>query len=335
VSPFLLKGVALVTAYPMKPPKLFISHASEDKEDFVEPLALALRDAGYEVWYDKFVLTIGDSLLRKIGEGLNQSDFGVVVLSKNFFIKKWPQAELDGLFSLETAERKVILPIWKDVTEAEVRAFSPIIAGKLAAMASHGLGAVVDEIKRAVETTRTVERFSAIENALSRFRSLDQRVAGSKLAQQLGSSEEGVRIVSEAVASAINSIKNQIEEIGRTSEAMKFTVDQRKGPRELSIWCPYSVKLWMRYYNDYMNSLTEAGLCFYLIHSKFGLIDESSERDVVQKNIFRPTFDHTQKLVWRSDERSLTTEQLVAFVLTELADEITKHHSEAEERKQL
>ncbi len=119
----------------MEAAKLFISHASEDKEDFVEPLAHALCDAGFEVWYDKFVLTMGDSLLRKISEGLNQADFGIVVLSKHFFTKKWPQAELDGLFSLETVERKVVLPIWKDVTEADVKAFSPILASKLAAMA--------------------------------------------------------------------------------------------------------------------------------------------------------------------------------------------------------
>lgn len=92
------------------------------------------------------MLTIGDSLLRKISEGLNQSDFGIVVLSNHFFSKKWPQAELDGLFSLETVERKVVLALWKDVNEGDVKAFSPILAGKLAAMAAHGVAAVVEEI---------------------------------------------------------------------------------------------------------------------------------------------------------------------------------------------
>lgn len=320
----------------MEAAKLFISHASEDKEDFVEPLAHALSDAGFEVWYDKFVLTMGDSLLRKISEGLNQADFGIVVLSKHFFTKKWPQAELDGLFSLETVERKVVLPIWKDVTEVDVKAFSPILASKLAAMASHGVPAVVDEIKRAVDTTRTVEKFSAIENALSRFRSLDQRVSGSKRAQQLGSSEEGVQIVRDAIKSALASLKDQFETIGQSAEAMKFTVDPRKsGDQELTVSCPYRVRLWMRYYQQYTNSLTEAGLCFYLAHSKFGVIDPSSERDVVRKFILRPDFDHTLKLVWRDDERSLTTEQLVVFVLNELAEEIAEHHAEAEAKKQL
>ena len=48
----------------------FICHASEDKKDFVDPFAHRLRDSGLSVWYDVFSLKLGDSLLRKIDEGL-------------------------------------------------------------------------------------------------------------------------------------------------------------------------------------------------------------------------------------------------------------------------
>jgi len=46
--------------------KLFISHAFEDKADFVEPLVRALQNADFSVWYDKFELTMGDSLLHPL-----------------------------------------------------------------------------------------------------------------------------------------------------------------------------------------------------------------------------------------------------------------------------
>ena len=49
---------------------VFISHASEDKDEIVRPLANALRSEGLEVWYDEFSLRIGDSLRRKIDHGL-------------------------------------------------------------------------------------------------------------------------------------------------------------------------------------------------------------------------------------------------------------------------
>jgi len=71
--------------------RVFISHATEDKTDFVRPLAEALRQH-FSVWYDEYELTIGDSLLKKINEGLASSDYGVVILSPSFFQKKWPQS---------------------------------------------------------------------------------------------------------------------------------------------------------------------------------------------------------------------------------------------------
>lgn len=58
----------------------FISHASEDKEDLVRPLAEKLKAAGFSIWYDNFELKVGDSLRRSIDKGLANSKFGIVVL---------------------------------------------------------------------------------------------------------------------------------------------------------------------------------------------------------------------------------------------------------------
>lgn len=111
---------------------VFISHASEDKAGFVAPLAARLIELGLAVWYDDRVLKWGDSLRRKIDEGLARSRFGVVVLSEHFFRKEWPQRELDGLVQLETLGRSRILPIWHKVSKDEVAAFSPTLADKIA-----------------------------------------------------------------------------------------------------------------------------------------------------------------------------------------------------------
>jgi len=129
----------------------FICHASEDKESFVRNLAKKLDNVGYNVWYDEFTLTLGDSLRRKIDHGLANSRFGVVVLSKYFFEKKWPQDELDGLVAREKLGKKVILPIWHGVTKEDVEKFSPILAGRVAVSTDKGLDYVVNEITRAMK----------------------------------------------------------------------------------------------------------------------------------------------------------------------------------------
>ena len=116
---------------------LFISHASEDKAAFVEPLASALAAFGVRVWYDNYALKLGDSLSRSIDKGLTKSDYGLVVLSPAFIAKKWPEYELRGLIAREASGDKVILPIWHNVSREDILSFSPPLADKLAIHSSN------------------------------------------------------------------------------------------------------------------------------------------------------------------------------------------------------
>ena len=79
----------------------FICHASEDKELLVRPLAEDLVERGFDIWYDEFELTVGDSLRQSIDRGLASSRFGIVILSPAFLDKNWPQYELNGLTARE------------------------------------------------------------------------------------------------------------------------------------------------------------------------------------------------------------------------------------------
>jgi len=110
----------------------FICHASEGKDRFVRPLAKALTSMGYRIWYDEFELRVGDSLRQSIDRGLVTSEYGIVVLSKAFFSKNWPQYELNGLTAREIEGRKVILPVWYGVGKEDVLKVSPPLADKVA-----------------------------------------------------------------------------------------------------------------------------------------------------------------------------------------------------------
>jgi hypothetical protein len=98
---------------PAPPPQwdAFISHATEDKDNFVRPLAHALSALGAKVWYDELSLKIGDSLSASIDKGLAESRFGIVVLSPAFMSKGWPKRELQGLVACEMDGRSTILPL--------------------------------------------------------------------------------------------------------------------------------------------------------------------------------------------------------------------------------
>ncbi|HXN58729.1 MAG TPA: toll/interleukin-1 receptor domain-containing protein [Candidatus Angelobacter sp.] len=145
---------------------LFISHASEDKDTFVRPLAEHLEGRGIRVWYDEFSLDIGDSLRESIDFGLGSSRYGVVVLSHSFFGKEWPRKELNGLMALERNGRKVILPVWLQVSEDEVRKFSPILADRVAARSTDGPEGVAAALDRLLDRLPKGEDRTAAGRAL-------------------------------------------------------------------------------------------------------------------------------------------------------------------------
>lgn len=108
---------------------VFISHASEDKKEFVDPLVEALQEEGIRVWYDTLEMQWGKSLREQIDNGIKRSKFAIIVLSKHFFEKKWPQRELDGILAKQEVTGTTPLPIWYNISMEEVYKYSPTLAG--------------------------------------------------------------------------------------------------------------------------------------------------------------------------------------------------------------
>jgi len=132
---------------------VFISHASEDKDEFVRPLANALISEGLNVWYDEMTLRIGDSLRQKIDKGLANSRVGLVVLSPSFIDKGWTNYELDGIVTKAVSGEQVLLPIWHNITKQQVVDFSPSLADKVArSTATHTIEEIAREIAELIRS---------------------------------------------------------------------------------------------------------------------------------------------------------------------------------------
>lgn len=133
---------------------VFVSHASEDKDSVVRPLAHALSDGGLKVWYDEFELRIGDSLRRKIDIGIAKSRFGIVILSRSFFSKGWTNYELDGLVTRTVSGEQILLPIWHEITKQELIDYSPSLADKVArSTGTHTIEEIAKEIITVIRGT--------------------------------------------------------------------------------------------------------------------------------------------------------------------------------------
>jgi len=129
----------------------FICHASENKDEVAKPLFDSLTQTGLKIWYDEGSLSWGDSLMQSINHGLKNSSFGVVIFSKEFFAKNWPQRELEGLFNLTKPGQKKILPLRYKLSQQEINEKYPILSGILSRSWDDGLDKLVEEAKQLVE----------------------------------------------------------------------------------------------------------------------------------------------------------------------------------------
>jgi hypothetical protein len=112
---------------------VFLSHATEDKEDIARPLRDALVERSVTVWFDELQMKVGQSIRQEIEAGIAGCRFGVVIVSPHFFAKQWTQAELDALFGKRMDQgQNLVLPIWHHVSKDEVSQHSPLLAGVFA-----------------------------------------------------------------------------------------------------------------------------------------------------------------------------------------------------------
>lgn len=104
---------------------IFLSHSSEDKP-FVRELATRLKRSGIRVWLDEAEMKIGDSLMERIGQAIDEADFVGVVLSRSSINSEWVQRELQVAMQKEFGQRRVVvLPLLLERVE-----IPPFLRGK-------------------------------------------------------------------------------------------------------------------------------------------------------------------------------------------------------------
>ena len=126
-------------------------------------------------------LHIGDNLSASIDYGLANSDYGIVILSKNFFKKNWPQEELGALITKQVnLKKRIILPVWHKITKEEIQEYSSILTNRVAAKYSDGnIENIATKLYKEIQGISTVYNFSSDtklkDEVSSLFNSVEKR----------------------------------------------------------------------------------------------------------------------------------------------------------------
>lgn len=105
---------------------VFISHANKDKLTYVDSLYMALRKLGINIFYDSEELTWGDNWKQVILDGVERSEFAIVVISKEFFGREWTERELNELLQRQNENgQKIILPLLYELSYENLKMHYP------------------------------------------------------------------------------------------------------------------------------------------------------------------------------------------------------------------
>lgn len=90
---------------------IFLCHSHSDKP-FVRKLASDLESDGFKVWVAEAEIRAGESLIKKITEGLKSVDLILAILSENSINSSWVKQELQFAILRQIEEKKaLIIPI--------------------------------------------------------------------------------------------------------------------------------------------------------------------------------------------------------------------------------
>ena len=95
--------------------KIFISHASEDKKDIVEPLCKLLKNNNLKIWYDNDDIKIGEHINQSVIYGIQKYDIFILILTPSYLKKKWTNFEFGGACTFDVVRRKKIIPIFCNI----------------------------------------------------------------------------------------------------------------------------------------------------------------------------------------------------------------------------
>lgn len=197
-------------------PILYLAHASEDHDSMAKPLALRMSENGIEVWLDEWEIRTGDSLRRKMEEGLQSCTHFLVLLTPRSLSKPWVQTEIDAGFMRAIGGESRFLGIRSGVKVEDLSPFLRTIRCPEIDLSSDDeiaeLIADVHGVSRKPERGPAPKYVKTVPGALAKWsksavaiaeylvrnsalgRKFDPQVTTDELAQKIGLPDSDVRI---------------------------------------------------------------------------------------------------------------------------------------------
>jgi hypothetical protein len=214
----------------MKNYDVFISYAIEDKSLLASGIASGLKKKGLKIYYAGDELDAGDIISDTIYEGLEDSEYCIIILSK-YYIRSWPIIERSHILRREKKEKRILIfPVWHNITINDVKTNFPELLDHYAESSQIGLPELVDNLFEAIVKKKKEKRAkkfrrlaftSAILIGLSSLLFYE----GKSVFISTPNSQTVQRIISDQVGEDLNELENLFAKKMREENGQKVAFD--------------------------------------------------------------------------------------------------------------
>jgi hypothetical protein len=137
---------------------VFLSHANLDKDDYARPLAERLDSSGITCWLDEREISWGDSITKKVNEGLQKSRFVILLLSENYIDRGWTNAEMQSAVNKQNSQgQKVVLPLFIGDRKKLVENYH-LITDIQGVNWDDGLVSIIEKLKNVLSPVKNIKK---------------------------------------------------------------------------------------------------------------------------------------------------------------------------------
>ena len=131
-------------------PQAFLSYGWEDRK-LARRIAEGLQGNGIETWWAEWEIGAGDSIRRKIDEGLGTCTHFIVLLTPSSITRPWVNEEIDAGYMRKVAAKCHFIPLRRDI---EPSALPALMQG----MYSPAVDATASDLKQLINDIHGVNR---------------------------------------------------------------------------------------------------------------------------------------------------------------------------------
>jgi hypothetical protein len=198
------------------------------------------------------------------------------------------------LINLETNEKKILLPIWQNVTRDQILEFSPFLADRVAGKSNEGIDVIVARIEGIVFGSQKAREIG--DPLQKKFAEVADRFALRDLNNKLSEDQKGVALVQAEVTRLFEIFWKRLDQVKDLVPIQREPIS----PLKIRAFGRHHVTVEIWYENEWSSSTTSDTLGIQIFTPNYDYPSTYDQKKPLALRTFTSYFQPSNLVVWQT-----------------------------------